>query len=36
VAPPPPLSTVVTALMLKEAPAANCARYDALRGRSPC
>lgn len=36
VAPPPPRSTVVTALALKEAPAANCERYDALRGRPTC
>lgn len=35
-APPPPLPVVATTLTLKEAPAANCARYDALRGGAPC
>lgn len=36
VAPPPPLPGVATSLVLKEAPAANCERYDALRGSVPC
>lgn len=36
VAPPPPLPVVATTLVLKEAPAANCERYDALRGGAPC
>lgn len=35
-APPPPHATVATALALKEAPAANCDRYDALRRGSTC
>ena len=36
VAPPPPLPVVATSLVLNEAPAANCDRYDALRGRPTC
>jgi hypothetical protein len=36
VAPPPPLPVVATTLVLKEAPAANCERYDTLRGSAPC
>lgn len=36
VAPPRPLPTLATALMLREAPAANCERYDTLRGGPAC
>jgi hypothetical protein len=36
VAPTPPMPMVATTLVLKEAPAANCERYDVLRGGPAC
>ena len=36
VAPTLPMPAVATSLALREAPAANCSRYDALRGGSTC